>query len=281
MSHLIASKIARQGRALAVLMLAVGALVLLLAAWGGLSAVEARGAAIDGQDRNDFSLSSTSLASYSLYLPWMSKTDVVYEDNFSNSASGWPHKVKYQDCYFEYRTYGDNHEPVYYMKISSKGQECMVPNLTNPPYSVNGTFSVRVRRISSDSRPLLYGFAFGASEDALEDRWALEVYPNDDPKCENKPFFWLYALQDGDRKYFRDECTDEIDTEKEDENELKIVRNGKNIDVYIDGHHEGDYNDANYLTSEGYVLLRATSASDSDVEIVFDDLKITTSTQAP
>ena len=125
---------------------------------------------------------------------------------------------------------------------------------------------------------MLYGLIFGAGVDATEDRWALEIYPNNDSDCDDKPFYWLYALVDGSRKYFKDRCTDVVDTDEDEWNELKIFRNGSTIKVYINGESKGEYNDASYLLNEGYTLLQVVSASNNDITVEFDDFMIRTST---
>jgi hypothetical protein len=267
MKSLITSNLRRQGRALVPLALGVAVLIWLLGVWSGLPTAEARGPAAANPDTTSLALSSSDTITYYVFLPLIFKSDVIFFDDFSDPNSGWPNKETYENCYYEY--YGGR----YRVKVSENGQRCIVPKRYMPK-QVNGTFIVKVRRTSNEDRHMLYGLIFGAGTNAVKNRWALEVYPNKDSKCSNKPFYWLVALVDGDGKYFRDKCTDTIDTDKDDWNELKVIRNGKNIKVYINGESKGEYNDADYLRDEGYSLLEVVSASDEDIYVEFDDFTI-------
>lgn len=271
MNSLITSNMKRLARASVALILAVAALVWLLSAWSSLPTAEARGPAEANSGSTNLLLSSRSMLTYYVFLPIVFKSDIVFSDDFSNPNSGWPHDESYEDCHYEYRS------GRYRVKVTDDGQRCIIPNFSIPK-QVNGTFSVKVRRTSDEERHLLYGLIFGAGVDATEDRWALEMYPNDDDDCDGKPFYWLYALVDGDTEYFEDRCTDVIDTDGEDWNELKIIRNGKNIKVYINGESKGEYDDADYLLNKGYTLLEVVSASDDDITVEFDDFEIRSST---
>jgi hypothetical protein len=286
MKGLITSKLARHARVLAAFVLALTALVFLLSVWGNRMMVAAQDLAPPQPDGSDFSLSSTSLMTYYIYLPFIvrpfrlyfpfiSHSPVVFSDDFSNPDSGWPTgKAEGQECYFEYL---NGH---YQVKVEEDGERCIIPNF-NIPKQVNGTFSVKVRRTSDEDRHMLYGLIFGAGTDAIEDRWGLEVYPNKDPDCDDKPFYWLYALVDGDNEYFESMCTDSIDRDRDDWNELKVVRNGTRIDIYINGEHKGSYTDADHLLNEGYTLLEVVSVSDDNIEVEFDDFIVSRSTQLP
>jgi hypothetical protein len=130
---------------------------------------------------------------------------------------------------------------------------------------------------------MLYGFVFGAEPVpyATAYHWALEIYPNDDSNCSDKPFYWLVAIVDDSLEYFRDECTDTIDKDEGDWNELKVVRNGEHIDIYINGHHKGDYDDADELLTSGYSFVEVMSVSDETITVEFDDFSITPSIELP
>ncbi len=272
MTDLMTSNTTRRlARISVALILAVAALVWLLSTWSSLPTAEARGPAEANAGSTDLLLSGRNTLTYYVFLPILFKSDVVFSDDFSSTSSGWPHRISYEDCYYEYRS------GRYQVKVTDNGQRCIIPNLSIPK-QVNGTFSVKVRRTSNEERHMLYGLIFGAGVDATEDRWALEIYPNDDPKCSNKPFYWLYALVDGDQKYFEDRCTDLIDTDEDDWNELKIIRNGQTIKVYINGESKGEFNDAKYLLDKGYTLLEVVSASNEDISVEFDDFEIRRST---
>jgi hypothetical protein len=266
------SKLVRQGQALVALTLATVALVWLLGMWGGIPPVEARGPAMAGTAGDGLRLSATSMMT--IYLPILFKSDIVFFDDFSSTSSGWLHNKTFDSCEVGYNS------GRYRVKVSGSGQRCIIHN-GNVPKQVNGTFKIRVRRTSSSSYPLLYGFLFGSGSDAAKNHWALEVYPNKDSNCSNKPFFWLVALVNDSRKFFQDECTDAIDTDQSDWNELKVIRNGSNIKVYINGQKKGDYNNASYLLNEGYFSLEVVSGSSSQIVVEYDDLEIRSSVTSP
>lgn len=259
------------GRVSVALTLAVAALVLLLGIWGRLPTVEAREPAVADTGNGDTILSSSNLLTYYVFLPVLFKSDLVFYDNFSNPNSGWPHKITFEDCYYEYRN------GTYRVKVTDKDQRCIIPHRAIPE-QINGTFRVKVKRTSDEEDPLLYGLIFGAGTDATANRWALEVYANNDSDCGNKPFYWLYALVNDSRKYFRDRCTDVIDTDKGDWNDLKVIRNGSTIKIYLNGESKGEYNDANYLLDKGYTLMEVISASNDNISVEFDDFEIRTKT---
>ncbi len=272
MTSLIPSNPRRLGRVSVALILAVAALVWLLSTWSSLPTAEARGPAEANTGSTSLLLSSHSTLTYYVFLPIVFKSDVVFYDNFSNSNSGWP-KGDYGDCEYAYK------DGRYRITVTDYGERCYAPNLLIPK-QVNGTFSVRVRRTSNEDRHMLYGLIFGAKPVpyAAANHWALEIYPNDDRNCDDKPFFWLVAVVDDQQKYFRDECTDAIDKDENDWNELKVIRNGKYIDVYINGFHKGDYNDADKLLNEGFSFVEVLSVSNETITVEFDDFEIRTST---
>ena len=262
------------------LTLAIVALVLLLGVWGRLPTVEAREPAIADTGSADTLLSGSNIFTYFVFLPILFKSEqsaseLVFYDDFSNSNSGWP-KGKYGNCEYAYK------DGRYRITITDNGQRCYAPNLLIPK-QVNGTFSVQVRRTTDEERHMLYGLIFGAKPVpyAAKNHWALEVYPNDDPNCDDKPFFWLVALVNDEQEYWEDKCTDGIDTDRNDWNELKVVRNGRRIDVYINGDHKEDYHDANELLNEGYSFVEALSLSDDTITVEFDDFEIRDTTTTP
>ncbi len=262
-----------RAQTLVALSLTTGALILLLGMWSWLPPVKAREPAAIGLGSVDLTLPNSDIITTSVFLPIVLRPDVVFSDDFSHTSSGWPHRVTLsKNCYVEY------HEGRYRVKVTRKDQICFIPN-SNIPKLVNGTFSVRVRRTSDNDRHLFYGFIFGAGQDAPNNRWVLEVYPNKDARCGNdKPFYQLVAIGGGRLKYYADKCTDAIDTDEDDWNELKVIRNGQNIKVYINGRLKGDYNDAKYLLNEGNTLLEVVSLSDNTIYVEFDDLLIRQST---
>jgi hypothetical protein len=271
MTSFITPNMRRLGQVVLALSLALLALVLVLNRWDATPTVEASEPAVAEPDNANQLLSSSNTLTYYVFLPILFKSDLVYFDDFSNPYSGWPHEVSFEDCYYEYKG------GTYRVKVTDDGQRCIIPNLSIPK-QINGTFKVRVRRTSDDERPLLYGLIFGAGVDATRNRWAVEMYPNNDSDCGNQPFYWLYALVNGSRKYFKTKCTSHIDTGEDDWNDLKIIRNGSNIKVYINGEAKGEYNDASYLLDQGYTLMEVVSASSSDITVEFDDFEIRSGT---
>lgn len=269
MKAFLVSNSGRRAQALVALSLATAALVLLLGTWSWPPPAEARESAAVGLGNVDLILSSSDTITRSIFLPIVFRSDIVFYDDFSNTSSGWPHRVTFdENCYAEYR------EGRYRVKVTKEDRICIIPNL-NIPKQENGTFSVKVRRTSSESRHLRYGFIFGAGKDATKDRWVLEVYPNNDKGCDpEKPFYWLAASVDGELEYFKKKCTTTIDKDKNDWNQLTVIRNGQNIKVYINGNFVGDYYGANYLLDEGYSLLWVVSLSDDDIYVEFDDFTI-------
>lgn len=272
MNSLITSNMKRLARASVALILAVAALVWLLSAWSSLPTAEARGPAEANTGSTNLLLSSRSMLTYYVFLPIVFKSDIVFSDDFSDPNSGWP-TGDYGDCEYAYR------DGRYRIKVTDYGERCYAPNLLIPK-QVNGTFSVRARRTSDEDRHMLYGLVFGAKPVpyAAANHWALEIYPNDDSDCDDKPFFWLVAVVDDHQEYFDDQCTDAIDKDENDWNELKVIRNGRHIDVYINGSHKEDYDDADELLTEGFSFVEVLSVSDETITVEFDDFEIRGST---
>jgi len=286
-SH-ITSRLRRPGRVLVALTLALAALVLLLSVWGGLPTANARESVTDKSGSQDLSSSSTALAAYTIFLPMLQKSDVVFADDFG-SGSTWEEGT-WGGCTWDLR------DGRYRLTVKDRDEVCIMPNF-NIPRQFDGTFKIRARRISDEDRKLVYGFIFDAGTDATEDdgtRWSLEIYPNDYAACNDKPFFWLVALDDGIPKFHnynqapdKHECTDDYIYTRDDVwNQLMVIRKGDGIKVYLNGQLMRNYQDVPELTSNdqnklGYFLLRAVSLSDEDVIIEYDDLEILRSTTAP
>lgn len=286
-SH-ITSKLRRPGRVLVALTLALAALVLLLSTLGGVPKVDARGPAVADSGNADHLLSHSNLLTYYIFLPILSKYDVVFTDDFG-SGSTWEEGT-WGACTWDLR------DGRYRLTIKDRDEVCIMPNF-KIPRQFNGTFKIKARRISDEDLKLVYGFIFDAGTDATEDdgtRWSLEIYPNDYAACNDKPFFWLVALKDGvpkfhnyDRAPDKHECTDDYIYTRDDVwNQLMVIRNGDEIKVYLNGRLMGNYKDVPELTSNdqnklGYFLLRAVSLSDENVIIEYDDLEILRSTTAP
>jgi uncharacterized repeat protein (TIGR01451 family) len=217
----------------------------------------------------------------------MAAPTVVYFDHFTNDNTGWT--TAGSDCDGKYR----ESESVYRVTIDHTSRSCIVWN-PSLPRQFYGTFSVKARRTST-SADMLYGIQFDTAPDSTDGsgtRWALEIYPKNSSGCEDKPFYWLTAIKSGDLKYKNyngdDECITEIDTDKGDWNKLAAVRNGRTIDVYIDGDgkfHE-DFKDVYQFSSDeeskyGYFQMRVVSGSSVPVQVEFDYIQILSSVTAP
>jgi uncharacterized repeat protein (TIGR01451 family) len=213
---------------------------------------------------------------------------VVYFDHFTNDNTGWT-TAGSDDCDGEYR----ESDSVYRVTIDHSNRSCIVWN-PSLPRQFYGTFQVKARRTST-SADMLYGIQFDTAADSTDGsgtRWALEIYPKNSSGCENKPFYWLTALKSGDLKFKNyngdDECITEIDTDKGDWNKLAAVRNGRTIDVYIDGSgkfHE-DFKDVYQFSSDeaskyGYFQMRVVSGSSVPVQVEFDYIQVLSTVTAP
>jgi hypothetical protein len=267
-------------------MLLVGLIATLFAlgTWSSLSAVKAT-------SRSDDRLANqqgigypyqimTDTLTITLYLPYVARLptptptptpNFIYYDNFSNPNSGWITGAS-EECQFEYD------DGVYRITVTEdNGERCVAFNI-HIPSTPNGTFSVKIRRTTPDSRQVRYGFYFGAGVNAEEDRWFLEVMPHD-VECngQTRGFFWLSAIDDGVLEFFDDICTRDIITEEDMWNELKIVRSGPDIDVYINGNHKEDYRE-HILLNHGYFDLVVVGiegiTGSQPARVEFDDFLI-------
>jgi len=204
-----------------------------------------------------------------LFLPNTARSNVVFYDDFSNPNSGWP-SATYDICSYGYK------DGRYQVKVYEYNERCIVPAFPVPPVST-GTYSVTVRRTTSTGRELMYGFFFGqVGADALKNHWALEVRP--DPVWDDKPYLWLSATVDGERKYFEDKRTDKINTGEDEWNNLKVTRDGSRVKVYINGSEKEDGPD-DYLHGPGYFDLEVISfypdtSTDKPVIVQFDDFTV-------
>ena len=162
-------------------------------------------------------------------------SDVVYFDDFGSTSTNW-WQGTWGGCSAEYAVSGDGFT-VYRLTVSGNGNRCIIYN-GYVPWQNNGTFEVKLRRTTSDSNLLRYGFVLGGA-DLYIDSWALQAHPFNEThsgaKCYGKPYYWLFAVEGNEPKYFEDECTDEIDNEEDDWNVLKVVRSGSTIHVFING----------------------------------------------
>lgn len=273
------TKSRQEARFTLALALAVGALLLLLGAWGSLAPAQAMG------QGSGYALipALTGTLTRTVYLPFvrMDPTPTatptptpgyIFFDDFSNPNSGWPVGSLGDICSFRYK------DGRYEVTVNRKNERCIIPAFPVPK-TPNGTFSVKVRRTSSSDRPLLYGFFFGAGTDANRDRWALEVRP-DAVQCDGKlrGFYWLSAREDNKDKYFDNKCSSDIKTDRDRWNELTVVRQGSKIKIYVNGDLQREY-DKGYLLNKGFFDLEVISLYDGTstskpVIVEFDDFLV-------
>lgn len=197
-----------------------------------------------------------------------------FNDDFSNPNSGWIIGTA-DDCKYEYVN------GVYRITITDVDggfKKCLAFN-TKLGSKPNGTFTLRVRRTTPSDRAVLYGFYFGAGSDANKEHWALEVRPQR-VDCDGKQqgFYWLSYVDDGDNNLVGSECSNELNTDTDGWNTLKIIRDSDNIRVYINDERQGTY-DNNKLKSRGFFDLVVTSqygdtSSSRPVIVEFDYFKI-------
>lgn len=256
------------------------ALLFMLGVWSSLSMVKA----VDG---SPVALDNTGgwvgyqvngTLTYTMYMPFVrrdptptaTESPIIFFDDFSNANSGWI-TGESGDCKFEYK------DGRYRITVKDdNGLRCVSFN-TLIPQTINGIFSVSVRRTTENDRELRYGFYFGAGTKAEEDRWFLEVEPHKVDECDDRGFFWVSAIEDGNTEFFDDRCTESVRTGEDDWNDLKVVRNGPDIDIYINGALKEEY-DEDILLDKGFfdlVVVGVNDISDSNPGIVeFDNFLI-------
>jgi hypothetical protein len=225
-------------------------------------------------------MTGTLNLTYTVYMPFVSRMptptpsptpDAIYRDDFSNTASGW---ITGSGGNCEYRYVGG----AYQITITEdNGHTCVAFNPLIPK-AIDGDFRVRVRRLGGETRKTRYGFFFAAGSDAVNNRWFLEVTPyQEDCDGNDRGFYWISALEDGDSEYFAYRCTTDINTGSDQWNDLRVVRNGGNVDVYVNGNFKDDY-DRDVLDDEGFfnlVVVGVENLSDSrPTTIEFDDVEI-------
>jgi hypothetical protein len=316
MKSLLTFNLGRRGRALAALALAVVALAILLLGVGSELPTVSASTLPPARPEN-----VTAAITYWVYLPILFHTTVPpvnWVDHFTNSKSGWI--ASGDGCTGEY----DTDKGVYRVKISSghKYDSCIIWNSktgsSNPlgafPRQFYGTFIARVRRTTSDSYPLLYGFQFDTaanSTDTNGTRWALEEWPQStDTGCsDGKGFYWLTAQQyksstsNTSRYYSADKngadvsgCTSTIDLDQNDWNQMIAIRDGSTVSVYlnnydddgdIDKTYHHDFTNVPSITPKdpseplGWFQMRVVPYSSSAVTVEFDRVEIHSSTTAP
>ncbi len=304
MQGLFIFNLGKRSRLLVAMALAVIALATLLLGVGSEPSTASASTLPPARPEN-----TTAADTYTVFLPMIWKGKPIagtgYYDDFSDSGSGWNkgyYDLNGRRCTFTYTASDTYRITMTKRETTDDAHYCLAWN-DSIPRQFYGTFRVRIKR-TSDSTSLRYGFQFDTAKNSTEEtgtRWALEEYPKDDSDCNNHPYFWLTALKSGDLKYFnatdsseddKHECTDVIDTTQNHWNEMAVVRNGRDIRVYLRRYdapsqkytHESE--DVYQLATDededyGYFQLRLVATGDSTVSAEFDDVQISTSTSAP
>ena len=206
------------------------------------------------------------------YLPIVLKDPVPegFFDDFSSYASGiWPQG---SGGYCEV-AYSSGH---YRMKVKDgwdgSAMKCVVIT-RSPAFQEIGTIGVRARRTSDEDYELWYGMYFSVGADYTEDRWAVEVRP-DELLCDGseRPYLWLNCIEDEeacwDNKY---KCTNDINIEQNEWNDIDVTRDGDLAVVYINSDDQISKT-SGALDDEGYFNLFVYSEdNDHDIVVEFDD----------
>ncbi len=194
-----------------------------------------------------------------------------YYDDFSSYADGiWPQgdngvcKVEYTGGHYRVK-----------IRSGHNGYKCIVIT-RSPAFQLLGTIGVDARRISDIDNELWYGYYFSTGNDFNDQRWALEVRP-DEKSCDGKdqPYFWLNWVDDDEGKnwYKCLKAGDEGLYIDEDEwNELRTERVPSNdlVKVYINDDKRLETTSSR-LEDDGYFNLFVYSASSSEVVVEFDN----------
>ncbi|MEM7034837.1 MAG: hypothetical protein AAF629_35175, partial [Chloroflexota bacterium] len=195
----------KNGQVVAVLLLVI-VLLFFLGMWSGASTaaptqpLEATAYAEDFIIRYQASpTGSMVIVTYTVFLPFVAKYPTptpsptptpIYFDDFSNTSSGWQAGTANDWCDYEYGTFNDNGATNGVFRISVSDEtdtpqdRCIALNFSLDKY-VNGEFTVRARRTTASSRKVHYGFYFGAGQDAAQNHWYLQIFPDEVSDCEN------------------------------------------------------------------------------------------------
>ena len=206
----------RKNGQVVVALLLVMAFLFLLGMWGNSSTAASVKQPVKATAYFDTSLpqfqTGSLTVSSTIYLPLMrldptpipptATPTPIYRDDFSNGNSGWlggtgPDK---DWCKYEYAVV-DGNNGVFRISVTDERQDSNDRSIAvnfGVPQTKNGEFTVRVRRTSSNSRRVHYGFYFGAGKDAARNHWFLQVHPIEVDDCNgsDRPYFWLTGIDD-------------------------------------------------------------------------------------
>ncbi|MGQ9786382.1 MAG: hypothetical protein ACUVSJ_07985 [Anaerolineae bacterium] len=196
------------------------------------------------------------------YLPVISRSDIVFYDDFSTDR-GWIN-LSSEDCEVTLDS------GTLRVKIGKSGI-CWI----SAPSGVSlaqGQFSVRASR-RSDTKGW-YGLVFNATTKLLDQRWQFEAAPWDaSDGCESGKGKLKLSYIDDEAGNAWTTCTSALMRNKNDWNELKVVRSGSNVKAYINNQEKFNVDDS-HLSSAGLFDLVVWTEDSKGVEVRFDDFTV-------
>ncbi len=200
-------------------------------------------------------------------LPMIIKADPVFYfyDDFSDPNSGWV---------------GGNYDNGVLKVTAHESNQTIV---WNPAVaSANGTFKIKVRRTSASDadHQMNFGVFIAAGPEAEKNRIAITVVPHEF-ECggDHTGLFFLTYREDSENDHSvnkgDDTCSEDINTDQSDWNELEVARNGKNIVININGEKQGEW-DVDVLQDDAYQWfdLIVTAYGEAEVKAEFDYVEI-------
>ena len=212
--------------------------------------------------------SLTPITEHTIFLPIVYSTAKAstfnFYDNFSSQSTGNWWAATPEVCTREYD------DGVLRVTANQKNEQCLIISTKVPP-ALDGKFSIRVRRITDEDLSLMYTFFFGQTgADLYENSYRLEVWPDRDPNL------YLGAYVDDDNKKIKEKDSDDVNRKEDSWNDIEIVRDGSDIEVYINDELVIDEDDEYHRDKAGYFALGVVSfESDGDEVVVeWDDFRI-------
>ena len=222
--------------------------------------------------------SPQQLALYTYYFPFIAKDYcfawpcLLFQDDFSNPASGWPHEYKWGDK-DEEREYIIGYDPgtcsipqKYFMRIAHARRVVASPGLHAP-----GDYIIEADMMFCDDAYLASGgLVFGASDNLRQFYMFSLAYNNKDHWCAVRK----YDLDGGGSPYLRPGGWSSCGAKPEYAvNHLKVERIGTSIKVYLNGNEiwsgvEGSY------TGERRVGFIHDKYEIGYTGVYFDDFKL-------
>ena len=165
--------------------------------------------------------------------------------------------------------------------MKEPNDECVAWNPKIPAVAT-GTYKVSMRRTTGDDRVAVWaGMWFGqTTQDAFRNHYWVHLRL-DHTDCSGEPsVLWFGAVVNDSSVMWRDKCNDDIRTDANDWNDLKIIRGNGRVKIYVNGTLERDDDDS-YLPGPGWFDLVGVSnwsdtSSSNPVVIEFDNFSVTT-----